>query len=154
MTLPKHIPTLCAMSTGNFTCPDNVFISSELADSVLQCTTIPEDRPARTDHFPISTILDIPLAAQHDPPLFNFRDTDWEKFRTKLKPKLDLSQLESPITDEHIFHSRIDSLTNAIIESIEATVPKSKPSSYAKCWWMKQIAAKRKEVKRLARKAH
>src|SRR5882672_6317821 len=52
MILPKGAPTLQAMATGNLTRMDNIFVSSCLAGTVTECRTVPEERLARTDHFP------------------------------------------------------------------------------------------------------
>ena len=47
MTLPKRLPTLIAMSTGNYTRTDNIFISSTLIEKLTTCTTVLEDQPAK-----------------------------------------------------------------------------------------------------------
>jgi len=41
MALPRGHPTLQVMSTGNYTRPDNVFISSSLNEVVAECNTVP-----------------------------------------------------------------------------------------------------------------
>ena len=61
MALPPSLPTLRASRTKNLTRPDNVFCSAELAASLRSCTTAPHLRPAKTDHFPVLTVLDLPL---------------------------------------------------------------------------------------------
>ena len=58
MALPKGVPMLMAMSTGNNTQTDNVFISAYLHQHLISCNTVPEDRPARSDHFPIDTVIE------------------------------------------------------------------------------------------------
>ncbi|KAF8575589.1 hypothetical protein K439DRAFT_1314220, partial [Ramaria rubella] len=131
--------------------PDNVFVSTNLSENVLRCTTLPEEWPARTDHFPIHTKIKILITFQVDQPKFNFRDMDWEEFRKSLEATLDMSQLESPITDEPSFYSRLKTLTKAILDSIKSSVPKTKPSPFAKRWWTREIAKKCKLVKKLGR---
>jgi len=42
-TLLKGLPTLHAMASGNYTGPDNVFMSSSLCTTVVCCETIPEE---------------------------------------------------------------------------------------------------------------
>src|SRR5882724_12508609 len=42
MALPKDVPTLCALVTGNYMRPDNVFISSSLMGATVYCKTLPE----------------------------------------------------------------------------------------------------------------
>ena len=51
MTLPKDIPTLQALSTGNHTITDNVFISSLIVGRVIKCILWPDERPVRSDHI-------------------------------------------------------------------------------------------------------
>jgi hypothetical protein len=76
MILPKGIPTLHAHSTGNFTCPDNVFASSSITELVLECNTHPEERPPKSDHIPIVLTLSISLEKIDESPKPNFRATD------------------------------------------------------------------------------
>jgi hypothetical protein len=66
MALPKDTPTLEHSSTGNWTRPDNVFISSHAHERIVKCDVEPERRPPRADHLPIITVLDIePRKATH-----------------------------------------------------------------------------------------
>jgi len=72
MTLLKDIPMLQALSTGNYTRPDNVYISSLMAGHMIRCITLPEERPERTDHIPIVTEVDMSLEAKTESPCPNF----------------------------------------------------------------------------------
>jgi len=87
MDLLKDIPTLCTLVSGNYMRPDNVIISSSLANNFIQCNTIPADQPARTNHIPITMHLNVRLKAQTDPPWPNFKGTDWKEFRKELESK-------------------------------------------------------------------
>jgi len=51
MALPKNMPTLQALSMGNYMRPDNVFISTPLINHIMKCCTAPGERPARSDHI-------------------------------------------------------------------------------------------------------
>src|SRR5882724_997665 len=79
MALPKRIPTLQALSMGNFMRPDNVFISSAIMGHLVRCSTLPDERPARTDHIPIIMELDLEVNEQAEPPRPNFRLADWKQ---------------------------------------------------------------------------
>jgi len=69
MNLPRDTPMLWALMSGNFTRPDNFFIASSLTRSrPIRCCTLPEEHPARTDHMPIITDLDIRPEIHVDPP--------------------------------------------------------------------------------------
>ena len=88
MALPAGLPTLQVSSSGNFSRPDNVFCSSNLLPSFLECNTKPEERPAKADHFPIIGKIDVSPERTCPAPRFNWRQTDWHEFRTKLTHNL------------------------------------------------------------------
>lgn len=73
MTLPARLPTLQSLTTGNYTRVDNVFISADIAQIVDSCTTMPELRPAKTDHMPIITELDLAVERVCSRKRWNFR---------------------------------------------------------------------------------
>jgi Endonuclease-reverse transcriptase len=56
MALPKGLPTLQSMVTKNWTRTDNVFCSQNVMEILTTCTTLPEERPAGTDHLPVVTL--------------------------------------------------------------------------------------------------
>jgi len=114
MILPKHIPTLRAMNSGNLTQLDNVFASSSLVDAVVSCTSLPEDQPTKTDHFPIDTVLNLLPVKAEDVPKPNFRATDWAEFRKALEEKLQNLPTEENIPNNDEFYSRLHDLTHAI----------------------------------------
>ena len=68
MALPKNMPTLQALSMGNYMKPDNMFISTPLINHVMKCYTAPNERPARSDHIPIVTELQITTVACKETP--------------------------------------------------------------------------------------
>ena len=69
MVLPKDVPMLHMLTSGNYTRPDNMFISSSLGDTIVHCKTLPEEHLARSDHIPIAMHLNIGLTTQTEPPL-------------------------------------------------------------------------------------
>ena len=60
MALPKGIPTLRHMVTKRYSRPDNVFATNGLADHITVCKVDPTSRPPSTDHFPITTNIQLP----------------------------------------------------------------------------------------------
>jgi len=54
----------------------------------LECKTIPEECPAKTNHIPIITTLDMSPSKQEETPRPNFKAADWTKFREELNKKL------------------------------------------------------------------
>ena len=88
MALPKDIPTLEACTTKNFMRVNNIFCSAVLFDTFVSCNTFPHLRPQKTDHLPIISILEIePERIAHNDK-YNFRLTDWDKFRKTLEINL------------------------------------------------------------------
>ena len=73
MALPPNRPTLRALSTGNWTRPDNVWCSSHSLDLFINCDTNPGLQGPNTDHVPILSKLDIPLTRSISKPSRNFR---------------------------------------------------------------------------------
>jgi len=89
MTLPKDIPMLQALSTGNHTRPDNVYISSPIVGHIIRCIMLPEERPVRTDHIPIVTEVDLSLEEKAESPHLNFRLADWKQVRETLASRIE-----------------------------------------------------------------
>ena len=148
MALPAGIPTLEATS-GNWTRPDNVWRSASDTNIFISCNVAPALRPPLADHLPIISVLDISLKRAVAPLSRNFRNVDWDEFRSSLGRSL------APITP-HRLHSAADtasaasSLTQAIQDTICAIIPPSKPSPFAKRWWTKDLSKMRKEKNRLS----
>ena len=88
MALEKYIPTLKALNSGNYTKPDNVFITDTFLDRIIHCTTKLELHPPRTDHIPILTTLDIKHHKDNVTPRYNFCKVDWKEFKATLRANL------------------------------------------------------------------
>ncbi len=79
--LLKGIPTLVATNSGNYTRPDNVFVSERLANQVLTCTTVPSLRLTKADHIPIKTTIKAAVPTEQHKPRQNYSKMDWTKFK-------------------------------------------------------------------------
>jgi ribonuclease HI len=154
MVLPKELPTLKAMATGNHTRTDNVFISPELAESLISCNTVPEDQPPRTDHFPIDTVIELSVKTSTQTPRPNYRQVEWKEYNKTLKKKLEETIDTPALATPQQFHHKLHALTKSIADTTEALIPKSKPSPYMKRWWSLQLTQTRTETRRLGRKAY
>ncbi|KAF8601242.1 hypothetical protein BDV93DRAFT_402811, partial [Ceratobasidium sp. AG-I] len=150
MALPKDLPTLQSTSSKNYTRPDNVFISSPLAESLISCSTCPETRPPCTDHLPIATVLDVtPLQACHTPRP-NFAKADWHLYRSRLKellaslPGLQLVKTQAELDD------RVSAIRTAISQAVKDSIPTLTLDIRSKRWWTKELKAHRREVRSLA----
>src|SRR5882724_8529577 len=53
MVVPKGLLTLHTMASRNHTWPDNIFATSVLNRTIINCMTVPGERPASRDHLPI-----------------------------------------------------------------------------------------------------
>src|SRR5882724_7905621 len=142
------------MATGNFTCPDNVLTSSSLSELVLECKTTPEECPPQTDHIPIITTLATDPSRHEETPKPNFKSTDWPTFRKELSTKLESTITQHKITNESEFYCRLNTLTLAITDTIESTVPKIRPSPFTKRWWSKELSLKQMQVRKLGRASY
>jgi len=89
IALPKDLPTLRVMSMGNYMRPDNMFVSSSLYEAVIQCKTLPEECPAKTDHFLVVTTLSMDPRTQQDTLRPNYRGVDLEEVREEMALRLE-----------------------------------------------------------------
>ena len=150
MTLPKGLPTLQASRTKNWTRPDNIFCTDHTEASFVSCTTNPALRGPCTDHVPILSILDLEVPRATCESMYNYRDTDWEKFNKTLKTHMaKLPQAQPLVTDDEFQISARD-ITKAIQSTIEETIPRSRPNPHSKRWWTKDLTLMRREVAKLS----
>jgi hypothetical protein len=151
MTLPPSTPTLHANATKNYTRPDNVFSSENLVNSITRCEVVEHLMPVNTDHFPIITECVLTPELTKPTPRHNFHMTDWEKFDTKLQHRLQQLPKPKPIHSIHTAETQLRRLNEAITETIQEIVPKSKPSPFTKQWWSYDLEQDNKHLKHLAR---
>ena len=76
MALPKDIPTLQALSTGNHMRTDNVFVSSLIVSRVIRCTMQLDERTAISDHILVVMEVNLLLEEWVKPLHPNFRSAD------------------------------------------------------------------------------
>ena len=150
MTLPKDLPTLQAMATGNWTRPDNVFASSNTEQFIVRCDTDPRLRGPGTDHVPILTVIDLPLERKVSPPSPNFRMTDWKDFNEELVARLVDIPLPTALLTEEDFQIAVTNLTSTLQDVIRTTVPITKPCPYSKRWWNKELSDLKKIKNKLS----
>ena len=155
MALPKNVPTLKARATGNYTCPDNMCITTSLLEQLISCSTVPEARPAKSDHFPIDTVLELRVDnGTQTPPKFKYQEVEWKAFNNYLTTKLQDTIGEPEPTSETMFYHNLRALNTAIIDTVELLVPKTIPSLYMKRWWTQDLMQLRKTTLQLGRKAY
>jgi len=153
MALPPKIPTLQALSTGNWTRPDNVWCTNHTTDLFTSCDTDPGQRGPNTDHVPILSKLEFPLNHNVPKPTRNFHATNWETFNEHL------ATLLSPQSPQRIrtnidFHIACARLTLALKTAIENVIPLNTPYPFTKRWWSHELSTLRKRKNQLARASH
>ena len=157
MGLPKDIPTLESMSTKNWTHPDNIFCSSNLEEKIVYCTTDPRLQGPGTDHVPILTALEFPVARISEAASYNFRAIDWEAFRMELTIRLsDFPDLVMLSTNT-AFQTTVCNLTNALQDTVRTTVPHAWPSPHSKRWWSNELTTlkgKKNKLSNMSYKYH
>src|SRR5882672_8858559 len=125
MILPKGVLTLQALLTGNLTRPDNVFASDSLVSMVVECRTVPEEWPTRSDHFPIDIVVKVGADVVMEPAKSNFRATDWQVVREEMAIALCRLDMREEINGMDEFNARLHALTRAITGVIDRTVPRT-----------------------------
>ncbi|EIW85809.1 hypothetical protein CONPUDRAFT_118739, partial [Coniophora puteana RWD-64-598 SS2] len=146
MALPKDLPTLCSLSTGNYTRPDNVFCTEHTAQCVVSCEVLTDRKLLRTDHFLIATCIDFRLARDTEEPRKNFRDVGWENFNDVLGPRIrERMGAPGPILTHDSLHSSATTLTSVLQETIEELVPNLKLSPHSRRWWTRELSELRDE---------
>ncbi|KAF8986893.1 hypothetical protein BDQ17DRAFT_1435971 [Cyathus striatus] len=113
MALPKDIPTLEAFNTKNLTHVDQVFLSEEITEQVILCTTVPALRPPQVDYFPIITKL--MSSTQAFPPTAEFESVEE-------------------------FELGLDTFSDIVSRTIVDRVPLIWLSPHTKQWWNSELA--------------
>ena len=88
IALAPGVPTLEHMVTKNLHRVDHVFCSHDFSPRFTRCEVLPHERPPKTDHFPIVSVIDLSVQRTKEPLKRNFRDTDWVEFQKGLEAKL------------------------------------------------------------------
>ncbi|KAF9480705.1 hypothetical protein BDN70DRAFT_773884, partial [Pholiota conissans] len=154
MALPKGIPTLKHFVTKRYTRPDNVWCTAGILEDITRCETDTYLQPPYTDHFPIVTIVDMPQVRTLPTPSHNFRMADWEAFCEDLSTRVLEMPEPAEITTKEELQEAAAALTNAMQETIKATIKVNKPCPNSKRWWNMELDNLRREVNKLSRLAY
>lgn len=154
MALPPGRPTLQALSTGNWTRPDNVWCTSHTLDLFTRCDTDPGLRGPNTDHVPILSVLNTPITRNEKTPTRNFRATDWTEFSAHLDAILSNAPEPRRLSSNEEFQAALNIISASIKSTIEIHVPMSKPLPHTKRWWTQELSNMRKRKNRLSRESY
>src|SRR5277367_1055212 len=148
LALPQYIPTIVNSRGGN-TRLDNVFISQDISNWIVKCNVL-TDRPPRADHFPIVTHIDFPLPKPIKTQPWNFRATDWDRFRRVLDSALKDIPINKQLQDATQIDAALLQVETVVLDTMERMVPKSNPTPYSKRWWTKDLETARRKSRRAA----
>ncbi|KLO16683.1 hypothetical protein SCHPADRAFT_795760, partial [Schizopora paradoxa] len=154
MALPAQIPTLQACNSKNLTRVDNVFVSEGAIQDVVYCNAHPEDRPMKTDHFPIRTIVDCSIPKAEEWPKRNFRAVEWADFIATLREALVVDGVQGEVFSIEELRQTYNKVMAAINTAVNAHVPFVKPSPYQKMWWSKELGVMVVQKRRMQRRAY
>ncbi|QRV76906.1 Reverse transcriptase from transposon X-element protein [Ceratobasidium sp. AG-Ba] len=154
MALPKDLPTLESHSSGNFTRPDNVFLSFALSEDLILCTTEPELRVDMADHFPIRTEIDVRPARVQTAEKWNFKQMDSDALRVALAEELQTLQQDSSLDSQEELDTEVAALRECIENAIKVSVPRLRLCKQTKRWWTGELTAFRRRVRKLATKSY
>ena len=154
MLLSKGTPTLQSMATKNWTRVDNVFATANMEDLVVVCDMDQRQRGPGTDHVPVLTTLDISVPKAEEERRNNFRNTDWDKFRSELEAQLCLIPGPCALTNESQYQRAIEELTTALQKTIDAMVPRLRPLPHSRRWWSKELSQLKKDLNWLASRSY
>ncbi|KAF9450537.1 hypothetical protein P691DRAFT_652015, partial [Macrolepiota fuliginosa MF-IS2] len=154
MALPREVPTLQTHRTKRYTRPDNVFMTEQLLTHVIRCDVDATLRPPCTDHFPIATIIDLPMEKIKPKPSFNFKMTEWAQFRKEVEKRLLELQELGELNSVSELDKQIRCLTRILQESIEVAVLMVKVCLHMKRWWNKELNNMKKELNKLNHKSY
>ena len=122
--LPKGKPMLQSMSSGNWTRPDNIFVSDLLTQHLIRCNTLLNLQPVNSDHIPIITGLDFTHIDTEKEERQSYKKVNWEEFGKLLKNKLAAISPPEKIHSIMQANKLIDHIYRAIEEMQEDIVPK------------------------------
>ena len=109
-----------------YSCPDNVFCSSLLMNTVIHCNVDTWAQPMKTDHFPIITILDLPQERIKPKLAYDFQ-TNWSDILENLSIRLTKIPGPAPLQDNVSFQRAVNDLTDALQDMIRTRVKIKRP---------------------------
>ncbi|KAI1002563.1 hypothetical protein K3495_g5635 [Podosphaera aphanis] len=129
-----------------------VFLSKELKDSVISCQPDSE-LEASSDHIPMSKQFSIqPKISEEPEPRSQWKKADWNEVNKRLSAELlDLRAENIPLNSRQAIDQRVATITKAIQKMVEETIPKTKPSGFAKPYWNAQCSEAVKDTRKARR---
>ena len=154
LTLPSGIPTHQHNVTKGWSRLDQVFLLEHSENMLISCDTRTDLQGILTDHLPIVTILDLLMEPSAESPYPNFREVDWDEFRTSLENQLLNLLPPERILNQNQLDSSCEMLTSAIQNVIQEQVSITVITPKSKRWWTKELTFLWKCSNKLGRQAY
>lgn len=138
MSLGKGKPTIEHFRSKRTSCPDNVFVSASLEENIVRCEVHPEERPNKTDHFPIKTEIIMDKRIGEEKERRDWRKVVWGNFRDELEKKME-NPPKRPISTKSEAQKILDKMMKAINKTVESHIPIVKTSKFQRRWWNEEI---------------
>ncbi|KAJ3709969.1 hypothetical protein C8R42DRAFT_545589, partial [Lentinula raphanica] len=116
--------------------------------------TIPAKQPVLTDHIPIHTVIDVRVPYADQRTHWNWAQTDWDKFKERIKEELDKRPPPREISTIDEFNDALHTFDDMFTQLRDELVPKAKPSPYQRRWWNQQLTEMKRQMNNLANKSH
>ena len=154
LALPSGTPMHQHNVTKNWSRLDQVFLSDQTEHMLISCDTRTDLQGVLTDHLPIVTILDLQMEPVADTPFTNFREVNWEEFRSALETQLSSLPPPERITTQTQLDFSCEAITTAIQNTIREQVPITEITPKSKRWWTKELTLLRKRANKLGRQSY
>ncbi|PPQ88249.1 hypothetical protein CVT24_006574, partial [Panaeolus cyanescens] len=141
------------MVTKRYSRPDNVFCTEGTLERVLRCEVLHGERPACTDHYPITTEIELERLEAAEEMRRNYRMVEWDRINARMEEKAREWKWGEQIEREEDLEEAAEWLTMNIKTILEEEVKPTKPLPDEKRWWTKELEELKKEKNRLASKA-
>ncbi|KAI0999743.1 hypothetical protein K3495_g8454 [Podosphaera aphanis] len=145
--------TITWSNKGSQSKPDLTFVSKNLEDTVTKCLPANE-LEASSDHIPICPeILIQPEVQEEQAARLQWKKANWEAVDRSLAAELRLLEREShSLNSRETIDQRVVSITEIIQVTIKETIPRARPSSFAKPYWTSECSKAVKDTRK-ARKS-
>jgi hypothetical protein len=148
MAMPKDMNTL-RTSAGNWTQPDNVFMSPELLKQVVQCMPDAGRMPAKTDHLAIFITIDVNVDWLEDVESYLWKNVESAAFRKELR--VELAEIDPQRKIDTI--DQIKRATLLLSKAIERVVKRLVKTvcicRHTRWWWIPELTKMRDKVRHL-----
>jgi hypothetical protein len=153
MALPKGTNTL-ETAGGNWTRPDNVFMTHELLDHITICDVAADLRPVKADHMPIKITLDVGFEKSEAMESYKWKDVEWKDFQSDLADALRAQGPPRPLNSIHELEQAAIRLDGILQDLIAKHVETIRICGYTKRWWNTELASARKAFRSLKLKTY